>query len=296
MTVVAQADLVNAVSVDELELLGSNPTLSQLLMYVRDGSQTTENAKHRKVALDVLRTLLSPVLRGHRHGLAISNNVADATNDIDIGAGQASVFNGTIWKIVDYAGGTGRLDANWAVGTNQGKLDAGTKANSTWYYIWLIHRSDTNVTDLLFSTSATSPTMPANYDYRVRLRVGAMVTNSAGVIRAGTWHVDAGYFTYASSILELNITSAFVSAVTVTAPPGFVWLGAYQYGDLNAGVGFIASSASGNHQGRTQNPSIYNFATPLAPIRLSSNSLVSISPQTVNTVGQAISTFGFAEQ
>jgi hypothetical protein len=59
MTVVAQADLVNAVSVDELSALGANPTLSDLLMYVRDGSQATENAKHRKVGLDVLRTLLN---------------------------------------------------------------------------------------------------------------------------------------------------------------------------------------------------------------------------------------------
>jgi hypothetical protein len=63
MTVVAQADLVNAVSVDELSSLGANPTLSDLLMYVRDGSQATENAKHRKVALDVLRTLLQPTLK-----------------------------------------------------------------------------------------------------------------------------------------------------------------------------------------------------------------------------------------
>lgn len=47
-------------------------------------------------------------------------------------------------------------------------LDTGAEAASTWYFIWVIHRSDTSVTDCLLSASATAPTMPANYDFKAR--------------------------------------------------------------------------------------------------------------------------------
>ena len=35
-----------------------------------------------------------------------------------------------------------RLDAAWAVGTNQGGLDTGAEGVSTWYHLWLIKRTD----------------------------------------------------------------------------------------------------------------------------------------------------------
>jgi hypothetical protein len=58
MPTVNQADLVSAKSVDELSALASNPALTDLLFYVRDGSQTAENDKHRKVAGTTLRSLM----------------------------------------------------------------------------------------------------------------------------------------------------------------------------------------------------------------------------------------------
>lgn len=53
-----------------------------------------------------------------------------------------------------------------SVGANA--LDAGTVANSTWYAIWLIGKSDGTVAALL-STSGTAPTMPSGYTYKYRL-------------------------------------------------------------------------------------------------------------------------------
>jgi hypothetical protein len=57
-----------------------------------------------------------------------------------------------------------------------GGLDTGTKANSTWYYIWLI--SNGIVDRLLASTSSSAPTMPSGYSYKKL--IGACKTSSSG--------------------------------------------------------------------------------------------------------------------
>lgn len=117
------------------------------------------------------------VPRSYIQGLTYSNNVADATNDIDIAIGCA--LDGTnVRMIVLGSAITKRLDAAWAVGNNQGGLDTGSIGNSD-YYMWLIERSDTGVVDVLFSLSATAPTMPTGYDYKRRIgwfkRVGGTI-------------------------------------------------------------------------------------------------------------------------
>lgn len=96
------------------------------------------------------------------YGLTYANGT-DATNDIDVAAGGCMDATGAYW--ITLAAITKQLDASWAVGTNQGGLDTGSIGNSD-YYIWAIARSDTGVTDALFSLSSTAPTMPTNYDFK----------------------------------------------------------------------------------------------------------------------------------
>ena len=112
---------------------------------------------------------------GHLYGLTLSNNGSDATNDIDIAAGTARDASDTVNMVLASAL-TKRLDASWAVGTGNGGLDTGSIADTT-YHVWLIKRSDTGVVDALFSTSATSPTMPSDYDYK--LLIGYLVRASS---------------------------------------------------------------------------------------------------------------------
>jgi hypothetical protein len=128
--------------------------------------------------LDVQRNNVSLFPDNHIFGFQCANNGTDAANDLDIGAGVAADDTNAV--MIRTAALTKRLDANWAVGTNQGGLDTGVEANSTWYYVWAIRRPDTGVTDILFSASATSPTMPANYTQK-RL-VWAFFNDSAGAI------------------------------------------------------------------------------------------------------------------
>jgi hypothetical protein len=149
-------------------------------------------------------------------GLTLSNNATDATNDIDIAIGGCTDSTGT--EIMDLTSGiTKRLDAGWSVGTNQGGLDTGSKANSTWYYLYVIKRLDTNVTDVIFSVSPTSPTLPANYStFR---KIGAVRTSGAGAILA-FYQVGTEFFlkTFVNDISVTNLSTSRV-AYTITAPP-----------------------------------------------------------------------------
>jgi len=155
---------------------------------------------------------------GHLFGLGLANNVSDVTNDIDIATGGVrSSDNGADINLA--SGLTKRLDAAWTVGTNQGGLDTGSIADAT-YHVWLIKRSDTGVVDVLFSTSATAPTMPTSYDYKRRL---ASIVRAGGVILPFTQVDD--YFELKTPVVDINVATLGTSSSTYTLasiPTGIV--------------------------------------------------------------------------
>lgn len=154
--------------------------------------------------------------KGHLSGLTLANNSTDAVNDVDIAVGECA-SDGTVPYLMALTSGiTKRLDAAWAVGSGNGGLDTGSIANTT-YHVWLIQRSDTGVIDALLSASATSPTMPSNYDRK--RRIGPVIRLS-GSILPFTQVVDE--FTLTNSALDVNLTSLGTTAVTqaLTVPTG----------------------------------------------------------------------------
>lgn len=188
--------------------------------YQSVGSVLSNDVINNKITDEVTSQVVSstPYPPGHIYGLTLSNSSGDPTNDLDIAAGSARDSTNAA-NLILAATLTKRLDAAWAVGTNQGGLDTGSIANTT-YHVWLIKRSDTGVVDALFSTSATAPTMPANYDYKQR--IGAII-RSAGAILA---FVHDGYdtFRYVTRIADIAAADPGTSAVTrtLTVPVGVV--------------------------------------------------------------------------
>lgn len=131
-----------------------------------------------------------PQLQGYYFGLGLTTAAGDTANDITIAAGAAAADTSPYYLMQLGTAITKQIDAAWAVGNNAGGLDTGSVANST-YYIWLIQRSDTGVTDALFSLSSTAPTMPTNYD-RKRLigrvtRVSAINQSPSQTIAPFQW-------------------------------------------------------------------------------------------------------------
>ena len=155
---------------------------------------------------------------GHIWGLVISN-AADTANDITVAAGEARDEANTGDMILASAI-TKRLDAGWAVGTNQGGINTGSVADSTWYEVILIKRTDTGVVDVMFSTTANRATLPANYT--LSRRIGWIRTQAAAAgIKQFTQVED--YFTWTTQVNDVaasKTTSA--TAATLTAPPNTI--------------------------------------------------------------------------
>ena len=149
--------------------------------------------------------------RSYLAGLGLANNATDASNDIDIAAGAARADDNSA-DLVLSSGITKRLDASWAVGTNQGGLDTSSKASSTWYHVWLIKRPDTGVVDALFSTSASAPVLPTNYTKK--RRIGAVRTDGSGNILGFVQWGDL--FNWSSPSRDITTTTQNNVATTQT--------------------------------------------------------------------------------
>jgi hypothetical protein len=159
----------------------------------------------------------------------VQSQATDTDHDTAISAGSARDSTDAA-NLVLSSSITKRIDAAWAVGTDQGGLDgsesvAGTPDASTWYYIWLILRSDTGVVDVLYSESATAPTMPANYDYK-RL-IGAVLTDSSANITAhDSYEISGGGLEvrWQTPPRDVNLAATLTTAArtdTLSVPTSF---------------------------------------------------------------------------
>jgi hypothetical protein len=137
---------------------------------------------------------------GFLYGLTLSNNVTDANNDIDIASGSCrSIENDA--DIILASALTKRLDAVWAAGNNAGGLDTGAKANGTGYHAFAIRNPTSGAVDVIFSTSATNPSMPSGFTQKRRL--GAFLTDDSGNIRP---FVQVGGWFMLKTAINLSVT------------------------------------------------------------------------------------------
>jgi hypothetical protein len=168
------------------------------------------------------------VLRSYLSGLTLST--AGSSGTMSIAAGQAADSTNAV--LINVAA-ISKTTSSWAVGSAAGGLDTGSIATSTWYYFYAIRRPDTGVTDVVFSTSSTSPTLPTNYtQYRY---IGAGLTNGSSQWVKFTQFGDE--FTWDTPVLDFNTTGSTTSALlTCSVPRGRkmkAWLNLYLNQDTN---------------------------------------------------------------
>lgn len=155
---------------------------------------------------------------GFLWGLTLSNNGSDAANDIDIATGSA-LADGDLGVMTLTSSITKRSDAAWAVGTGNGGMDTGSKANSSWGYVWLIGRSDTGVIDALFSASATAPTMPAGYDQKRRIGAVRFGASTAPILAFKQFEDNFIWDVIVNDLALTNNPGTSAVNRTLTAPP-----------------------------------------------------------------------------
>jgi len=149
-------------------------------------------------------------------GLVLSNDGTTPNTVIDISAGAAASDDGTALMVLSppYTKTTGA----WTLGSGNGCLDTGAVANSTWYHVFAIERTDTGVVDVLCST-ATSPAYPANYT--VKRRLGSFKTDGSAHIIGFLQLGNA--FTWVTPVVDVNTSTLGTAASSVTlgsVPPG----------------------------------------------------------------------------
>jgi len=96
-------------------------------------------------------------------------------------------------------------------------LDAGTLANSTWYHVFAIGKTD-GTTALLASSSLGSPVMPTGY--AVGRRIGSFKTDGSAHILAFVQSGDE--FRWAASVADVSATNPGTAAMTpvLSVPTG----------------------------------------------------------------------------
>lgn len=108
-------------------------------------------------------------IQNYLTGLTLSYSSATV---FGIAAGQA--MDSTNVSLMAIASAYTKTTAAWAVGTGNGGLDTGTIGATSWYHVYIIQRLDTGVCDYIYSLSASTPILPANYTiYR---RIGSIKT------------------------------------------------------------------------------------------------------------------------
>jgi len=126
---------------------------------------------------------------------SITINSGAPNTTLDISAGVINHDDGSAQFVVSAMSKIIQSTGSWTAGTGQNGLDTGARANSTWYQVFIIRKTSDGTSDILFSTSRTSPTIPIGYTLVAWL--GAMRTNSSG-------NIDAKHFAKRTSFGQIT--------------------------------------------------------------------------------------------
>lgn len=118
--------------------------------------------------------------------ITISNNVGSPNDTIDFGAGSFitsagnQIYLPTIRKKIQSSG-------SFTAGDNNNGLDTGARAADTFYRTFVIQNNSTLAYDILFSVSATSPTVPSGYTNLGIMDYAMIRVNSSTNISPSKW-------------------------------------------------------------------------------------------------------------
>ncbi|MFZ9354578.1 MAG: hypothetical protein ACO25L_07175, partial [Candidatus Nanopelagicales bacterium] len=126
---------------------------------------------------------------------SITINSGAPNTTLDISAGVINYDDSSGQFVVSAMSKIIQSSGSWTAGTNQNGLDTGARANSTWYQVFIIKKTSDGTSDILFSTSRTSPSLPTGYTQVAWL--GAMRTNSSG-------NIDAKHFAKRTSFGQIT--------------------------------------------------------------------------------------------
>jgi hypothetical protein len=177
-----------------------NSANGQLYVYYNDGNSTQW--------VYASQASVTPVTRSYLAGLTLSTPGSSAS--FTVAAGVAA-DNSNV-DMLTLVASLSKTTAAWAAGAG-GALDTGTIAINTWYHVHLIKNITTQIVDVLFSLSATSPALPSGYtEFR---RIGSMKTDGSSNWIAFSQNGDE--FLWSVPVFDLTISNLLgTTAITMT--------------------------------------------------------------------------------
>lgn len=156
---------------------------------------------------------------GYIFNMALSNNATTTKLDVAAGRCRDSTDVIDIYLNTPVTAGLIQTSGSWAAGNTQNKLDAGVRANNTWYHVFAIRRDSDGNGDFIFSLSSTSPTLPLGYT-KFR-RIGAVRTDGSGNI-IPFYQIDSEFY-WVTPILDMSngtFSIANRTLYTLSTPTG----------------------------------------------------------------------------
>lgn len=215
--------------------------LSKLVLQAGSGIAISYSATPTTAPM-ITATLSPPLVPNYISGLTLST--AGSSGTMSIAAGVANDSTNTV--LMNLASAISKTTASWAVGTGNGGLDTGAIAINTWYHFYEIERVDTAVVDVVFSTNATTPTLPTNYTiYR---RIGSGRTNASSQwIAFSQLGNEFIWKTNVNDIAAGTATSLTGALFTMTVPTGVQVIAIFTAQAQGTGTFMLVSSPDQNN-------------------------------------------------
>lgn len=160
-------------------------------------------------------TGLGLVMQGYKSGGTIA-----WTSTTSFTVATAQVMSDDATTMMTLGSALTKTTSSWVAGSAAGGLDTGTISASAWYHVFVIYNPSTKVTDVLFSLSPTSPTLPSGYTKQ--RRIGSQVTSSSNFVKIfqNGGRFDWGSPTNSANAVVPGVTTA--TSVTLAVPSGVV--------------------------------------------------------------------------
>ncbi|MGK3121147.1 phage tail-collar fiber domain-containing protein [Pseudomonas corrugata] len=199
---------------------GSNGRLYYRWASYGDGAWSAWDPMVTESTYDSLATSTA----GYLYGLTMANQAAAPTTTVTVSPGVArSTGNDATITLPASMAGVLQTAGAWAAVSGGNKLDTGARAANAWYHLFVIKKASDGTGNLLFSLSASAPTLPAGYgSFR---RIGAVKTDGSGniipFINVGReFYFSTAMKDVASSTPASSTGSAGSATLTLSAPSG----------------------------------------------------------------------------
>jgi len=185
----------------------SGTTLTRATILASNNSGAAINASSSAQVFITAAAEDIPSIQGNLFGLQLA--AAGGTGTFSITAGAAA--DSTASVMMQLTSAFSKTTGAWSAGSAQGALDTGSIAVTSWYYVHVIKNITSGISDILFSLSATAPTLPSGYGYF--RRIGCMKTDASSHWVQFTQNGDE--FLYAAPVQE---TVGAAIPTTATTP------------------------------------------------------------------------------